>query len=469
MTGDVLIGEERNVTLRHEGKTYLGVPTGMTGGHHALKALTALRDQPGWIVQGNILKEWYFSDFIRNDGEVCLCGPFLKGTALDEILERKPEDSIPYISRLIRALLLLQERSIELFSFQSDGVLFLEDGGVFFFPPEIMHKIMDSRSQGYKIQAHELINHPYLKGEERASFTIAILLYRLITGKFPFSGATDGEIRDKMRNFDVLSPHLVRPEIKPAISESLEKSFGKSKTLTLHDWDRIVSSWITEGIYREIPSEERDALLARAKEQEEKSILSYRSRIFWEKNGKKVLLISAAVIVFGLIAGSFVKRALEPRSTKGFSEEQVINAFYTSINTLDHMTMQDCVIGGAGKQEINEAINLYVISKQTTAYEGKSYIVPADEWVKKGKPELNPPYFVHGVTDLKITRERGGPEPVFLATYTRWSRKEVGEGQPTDSTLSASTRIKDRLSLKQDKKDWVIFKIDRLESIPADG
>jgi hypothetical protein len=459
---------ERFLSFKQKDETYLGIPTGIKGGHHALKALTSLKNEPGWIVKGNLIDEWRFIGFTRINGEVCLYGPYLKGTALDEVLELNPEQGLPYVKKLIEALLLLKERSFQLFSFETDSVLFLDDGGVFFFPRPIMSKIRNSRSENYRIQAYEIITHPYLNGEERACFTIAILLYRLLTDSFPFTDNSEDGVRAKIRNLDAISPYLVRPDLKKELSDAIMNTFNKSKSYNLEDWHRIVSSWIQDGIYREISSEERELLLSKAQEQREKTERTFRKKLFWEKNGRLILIIAALVVVGGFVIGSFVKNALAPRITKGFSPIQVVKAFYESINRLDHMTMEDCVIQKAGKAEINEVVHLYVIGKQTMAYEGKSYIVPADKWAEDGRPELLAPFFVYGTVDLEVTEERGAPEPVYTVTYEKWSRK-ISEEKPMESEkLYTGYKVKDRLFLKQNRGDWVIFQIDRLEFVPIE-
>jgi len=459
---------ERYISFKQKDETFLGIPAGIGGGHHALKALTSLKNQPGWIVKENAIEEWRFMGFTRVNDEVCLYGPYREGKALDEVLALDPEQALPYIKSLIESLKVLKDRSFELFSFESDTVLFLDDGGIFFFPRPIMSKIRNSRSEDYRIRAYETITHPYLDGEKRSGFTIAILLYKILTGEYPFTDTTQDGVRAKIRNLDAVSPYLVRPELKKEASDVIMDTFSKAKSYTLEDWNRIVSSWIQNGIFREVSKEEQELLLSRAQEQGEKSERAFQKKLFWEKNGRLILFISIIVVVAGFVIGSFVKNALAPRVTKGYSAHQVVNAYYTSINSLDHMTMEDSVIKKAGKADINEVVHLYVIGKQTMAYEGRSYIIPGDKWAEDGRPDLVAPLFVYGVVDLNVTEERGGPEPVYTVTYEKWSRK-VSETKPVPGEkLYTGYKVKDRLFMKQDKEDWVIFRMDRLEYVPLE-
>lgn len=460
------IKKDASKLITKDEKRFLGVPTGISGSHHALKALTTLKNQPGWVVSGSRIEEWRFLGFTKIEDQVYLYGPHLSGKALDEVLELSPEEGLPYLLKLVKALLTLQEKQIEMLSIQTDAVLFLDNGDVFFFPHSIMNKLKDSRSLAYRIGAFEAINHPYLKGEQKISFTIAALVYKQLTGNFSFMDPTVDGIRDKMRNMEATSPSLIRPNIRENIADVVMQGLGKTHGQALKEWANSLLSWIHSGPFREISTQENDLLLAKAREQEQKSQKAFRKKVFLEKNGRKIIIIAAAVLGASFLIGSFLKNALAPRVTKGFTPDQVVQAFYASINQLDHITMEDCVVEKAGKAEINEAIHLYVISKQTIAYEGKSYIVPADEWDSNGRPGLNPPFFAYGVTGLTIVQEKGEPAPVFLATYEKWSRNPDEPEAAGSRSPHMGWKVKDRLRLKQDKDDWVIFNINRMANVP---
>jgi hypothetical protein len=155
----------------------------------------------------------------------------------------------------------------------------------------------------------------------------------------------------------------------------------------------------------------------------------------------------------------------------------VVEAYLQGFNSLDHALMEDCTVEGAGKQAIREVINIYVLSRVTMGYEGRSNILRADEWDQRGRPPLTPPETVFGITDLELRRIRGEPEPVFEATYTRWAPVPAEEGatraeapggeaaapprpaMPYGPTVSASTMI-ERYFLRSHRGDWVIYRIE---------
>ena len=178
------------------------------------------------------------------------------------------------------------------------------------------------------------------------------------------------------------------------------------------------------------------------------------------------------MVVVGALAGSLLKNILAPRQTRGFGPEQVVESFYLSMNDLNHTLMEDCVVEGAGKQTIREVVNIYVLSRVSLGYEGSSHIIGADTWDAQGRPELSPPQTVYGVTDLVVRQERGEPEPVFQVSYTKWV-PEPGQDPGTNSAGSTesldtagprftSLEITERVYLRLDRKDWVIYRFEPL-------
>jgi hypothetical protein len=71
---------------------------------------------------------------------------------------------------------------------------------------------------------------------------------------------------------------------------------------------------------------------------------------------------------------------------------------------------------------------------------------------------------VYGVTDLEIETERGEPEPVFRASYTKWVPDPAEEAQADLSEVQGpgftSLEIRERIYLRFDRKDWVIYRFE---------
>ena len=286
----------------------------------------------------------------------------------------------------------------------------------------------------------------------------------------------------------ILPPELSVPQIKPEVSDFVMKALGRGDNYKktsdyphLELWQEELSSWIRGNIFRQIDIT-RIEEAGRLKEiKEKKAADSYRRKVFWQRNWKAAALILGAVIIVSIFLSSILSNVLAPRKTKGFPPARVVEAFYLSMNSLDHMLMQDCVIDKAGKAEIKEVTQLYVLSRVSQGYEGRSNILPADEWQRQGSPELTPPQTVFGVTDLHLLQEAEGALPVFTATYKKWlpapqEEEQIRETAAAPATAPApratfaplSFEVKERLFLKNHRGDWVIFNIERLDIIPIE-
>jgi hypothetical protein len=464
--------------LMEGGARHLAVQVGDTARGRALTRILALKTSPGWHVKGNEIREWRFEGLAEKEGAPLLYGPYVAGRQLAAILDLPLPAALAVLSRLVQALRLLAERRIPWFPLQTDSVVFEDRDGVLFLPPDVMREIRDLNSFAQSRDTYESINHPDLKGEALASFSIAALLYRISTGTFPFTGPDAEVTHEQARKLEVDAPSGIVPELDPELSALVMAGLGRSRRgmVTLAEWSEKLDAWQKKELFRVLPAGEKERALQHAESRQQASGKSFRRRMFWEKNWKivGVIVIAAAVVAAG--AGGILKNMLAPRLTRGYPPRKIVETFYDSMNTLDHQAMQSCVIGGAGKGEINEVTVLYVTSKVTQGYQGKSTIVSAADWDKRGRPKLESPSSLFGVTGLSVVQEQGEPAPVYRAQYDLWNPAQPADvpggladtgGAPAQTApRSEGHRVADRLWLKQDKGDWVIYKIERLRQDP---
>ena len=455
--------------LSEQGVNRLAIAVGESARGAALTRILSLKGSPGWLVRADEVGQWRFEGITEQGGTVSLYGPHVAGTLLESILQKPLATALPFLLRLVRALMLLSEKAIPRFPLQADAVLFTDSGSVLFLPPEVLREIRGRSPFAVIRDSFESLNHPDLQGDACASFTIAVLLYRIITGRFPFSGADAEELHEQSRKLEVVPPDRTVPDLSPEISRAVMEGLGRTRQggLSLEEWGRRLSAWQSAELFRSLGSAEKENALRDAGILAKGSQTSFRRRMFWEKNWKTGAVIAAVVIVLGAAVASVVGNAMKPRPTKGFSPAKVVDAFYTSMNSLDHMMMEACVTGKAGQTEISQTTTLYVMSRVTQGYEGKSSVTSAAEWDRNGRPKLVSPASLYGVTGLTLVQEREAPDPVFLVTYDKWT-PGAGDSPPADGEApkSEGRRIADRVLLKTDRDGWVIDRIERLRQDP---
>ena len=464
------------VRIDREDGSFLGIPTGINKKSFSITKLSDRKDARGWYVHGNIIEEWPVDGFIESDETIYMIGSYREGKVLSDILRSPKEEKLTYIAQLADAFRIIDERGLDLFPIYTNGILFLDEGGVLFLPPKLFAKVKDHMPIPQQIRYYELYNHPELAGEKNIGFSFGVLSYLLLTGEYPFYSADEEELHTQIRERAILSPVMRRPELRPDISSIIMHALGKEngKAPGISEWAALTHEWASGGTTRQLSEEERDSILSQAREREKKHEASFERRKFFRRRGVTIAVSAAIIAVVVFIGGSVLSNILKPRVTRGYSPEMIVQTFYESINAFDHMTMEDCVVDGAGKEYINEVMNLFVITRMRFSVEGTNGLIDAQKWIDEGKPAIPEGQNIFGIAKLKIKeRPSGNPdERSFTVKYEKWQPKispEVDTRQTGQLPYEGFSRT-ENVYLRTDKGDWVIYRIETVsaEPIPVD-
>jgi hypothetical protein len=456
--------KNNKITLKDK-KIYFCIPFKNSGRNVNLNKFIDFSNSPGWLIGNNKVEEWYFAGITNKNDTTYIYGKNFNGICINDFLSYSIDKALKYFKRLVDALILLKQNNISLPSIQLDSIYFLGNDKVLFLPPSVFEKIK-SIDNNYNINNYSLINNPYLnKSSEKASYSILTLFYYLLTNKFPFEGNSEDEIYNKIRNLKIIPPKLINPEIKNEVSNHITSLFKNNnyKHLELTHWQKYIEEMINKGVTEKITQDEKQKLKEEYKKLKENTNEKFKKKIFWEKNRNKILLISVIAIISGIFSFYLLKNYFKPRVIKGFPPKKVVETYYQSINKLDHITMQDCVLKNTGKSDINEVLSLYINQKQSIAYTGKSTLIFAEDWIRKGKPEIKPPSYIYGILDLKIKEKTSDIGKKYIAEYEKWE-PIIDETKEDDKRVQfQSFKIRDEVNLIKRKKYWLINKIERVK------
>jgi hypothetical protein len=430
-----------------DGRPVLAIPVGQGRSEIVLTKLRGLRTSPGFRVGHDGVRERFFEGFYQEEGRLYIYGPWEPGVSLEEALEQG--QALPSLRRLAQALLELGDRRPR--ELATDAVRFLEDGAVELLSPEVMRQLRAIQPEEHRLRTFEALNHP---DSRSLSYCLAAMLYRLIAGDYPFSAPSIEETHRRARELRPAPLSLSRPEVREEVSAAVTDGLGRGQgePPTLERWAAMLAEWEAGGLFRELPEAQARALAARAGRAQELASRAYRRGVFWQRHWKTVLIVAALAAAVGVFSGTVLRNLLKPRSTRGLSPQQVVETFYRSVNSLDHERMQDCVTGRAGKQLIDQVINVYVISRVNQGYEGRSLIRSAEEWDRAGRPAVRPPESVFGITDLDIQPLPDGAAPSFRVRYRFWT--------PDPDQGTVSREVQERVFLRRQGGAWVIFRIE---------
>ena len=430
---------------------------------NSLAKRSALQQADGWIVHGEQVRPWRFSGYVRRGETLLVAGPWVEGELLVSALRRAPADALAAVARVAAALARLARASLAQHPLQLNGIHLLATGGVLILPPAVIRQLTETHSPAATLAAAERINHPDLGGEQRWGVMLAILSYRAITGEYPFPAQRVDELHDQMRRLDVVPARLLAPggsaELSSFIGRALRPRRHEARP-PLADWPAMLAR--AREATAPVAADEAGRLQAEAAALRQKYAQAFRRRVFLQRNLRTMVVAAMIVAAVGGLLGSIVANQFKPRSTRGYSPRQVVEAFYAGIGALDHSTMEDAVVGDAGKALINEVVNLFVVSRVAQGYEGRSHIVNAAEWAAASEPELPPDRSLFGPTALAIMAEQGAPQPVFRVSYLMW-RLGGADGDDPPGTPQHGIPTSERVFLRQDKGDWVIFEFQPLD------
>lgn len=472
--------------LEISGQYYLGIRVASGKGIQSFIRLASPQDRKGWLLTEKGVEEWDILGFSEVDGNLYLYGlPFESlPEPFTSLLDTPPVTSIPPRWVLfIRRLALLAQTSTLPEKLYPEGMFFLKDGRILILPEKIMQKVLALEPLSQRIAYFESFNHPDLTGEQNCSFFLGTITYRLITGVNPYQGSTEETLHSEMRDLQPVPASLKRPGVNEELSDYLQSVLTSKEKPSLSEWAQKIESFFKLPLLCSLTEEEVAEKTKEAERFISEQNRTLKRRTFWRKHRTHVLFAILIVLVGGYFAYDVLSSILKPPRTLGLSPEQVVSLFYSSMNTLDHQAMQDCVKGKVGKAYIDEVTQLYVVSRMRMSVEFKSGMMDADTWYRKGKPPLKEGETLYGVAELKIQQEaeqektsqdaqkevlkkdRSSKEQVFreqryLVQFHRWVPVPASEGR----VRFKGFQIQERVTLQKEGERWIIVEIQRLQS-----
>ncbi|MFW5685352.1 MAG: hypothetical protein ACOC0O_01750 [Spirochaetota bacterium] len=451
------------------GEVFLGVDTGIGSNSPTLRKLAGQKRQHGWIVREGSIEEWRAIGFIEHDGRVHVYGPLHRGRFFEDALTDPDRDRLSLLADVASSIERMRADGLPIAPFHTRSLVVLDDGGLLALPPDIAQAIREHQDYAARIERMERFNHPDRSPEENVPFALAAAAYFVITGRFPYDSEDEEDLHARVRSATMTPPRFVDVTIRDEVSETLTDALTTSEPgRSAGDWASILRRWSSEGVRTEITPEEHEKRRASAEQAVARLEKGFRRRESVRKNGRKALIIAAIVIVVGSIPATIIRNALQPRATAGLPAEEVVRVFYTSIGTLDHMTMEDAVVDDAGRDLIREVTNLFVLDRQRMSVEMQSGFVDAEQWRSEGMPELPPGRTPYGVANLEIV-SLSAPEEErrYEVRYERWL-PDYERAEQTGMVGVAGYRVEDIVSLRLDGEDWVIYEIARRSQEPID-
>lgn len=448
-------------TIRFDGDAFLAVRVADSDSSRSAKRFVEDGLAPGYVVHGDRIETWKPFGLKELEGTVYLYGPSHPGRTIDTITRHEPDTAIVYLHRLAQALEALNRHSYELPAVQTNGIFFLDDGGVLILPPVVLEQLRNVQTDGDRLRTYEIYNHPDLGGEAGVNFSLGVLWYRIVTGTLPFDTDDEVELHHMMREYRPVQPRLRTPEVREEVSTAIEHALdpNRAERQSLEELTGRIAEASTEGLFEHIHEDRKQQLLEQGAAAERRRMKAFSRRRFLRRHGRVLLWSGVGAILVASLATSIITNLTKPRVTLGMEPPEIVELFYSSITELDHQAIEDSVDDGVAKREINEATNLYVLTRVRLGNEGTTGLIRPSLWHENGRPQLGETQSVYGIDRLEITRLS---ETRFRAEYLKWEQvlPETAAYRIRDANATVIQR-RDILTFEFDGTYWLITEIDR--------
>ena len=479
-----------------DGKKVLGFDTGLNAQAFAQAKVAQFITQPGFIIYPDGIVETWQSGGVTELGlesagppsapSMVVWGPFFPGERLDRIINdsARQDEALDAFRHWLRARQTLQNHSAENEPFPGPAGVFIvtagnknlttedtaeEEGTVFFPPARLIKRCLEAG--GETLSAERWV-HPDLEGADAISFSAGAMLYRIFCGASPFARENADELRQDIREGVFIPPDLAEGGLEPELAALITRAMGRvgksgetrPGPVFLSEFigtlaSRPVSSWV-----KPLNEGELSRLRLEREQYSKKKALAIKTRRFMIRNAAIIAGALIALIVVSFAIRGAVRHMAGLPTTKGMNPLEVVDAYYSAFNALDHAMMEACLSGNAGsaaKWDIELAAKLFVIGRMRQAYEfAQSGFIPAQEWLEAGRPATGEAVF--GITELKIWMHSVDEAAAsFEAEYVLW----LPESRDNAEAPPGARAARDRLALVFRRGAWRIAEINR-ESYP---
>ncbi|MBN2738959.1 MAG: hypothetical protein JXR70_18405 [Spirochaetales bacterium] len=453
--------------LEIKGEKYTAIPSGLTKTRVLQTRLAAMKQRSGYLVGEKEIEPWKVSGFSEELQGLALYGPHFQGETLHALAEKSTDHFFTGMQKLLKALMVLRQNKIDYFPLQSNSVL-VGEAEVLFIPYELASEVNEYHDFELKREVKNYILHPDFDGEKAWSYSLACLLFRNLTGEYPFQGDDEIQLNHEMRNLELSHKLLYYPEINKDVRDFIASCFKKESAPSLQHWLNFIAKWQDQSIFQKVSESDRLQSLEEARKKEKIQQQLFGSLNFWRKYWQQVAIIAVVVIAIGSVVATSIGNAFfRELQTKGFTPRQVVEAYYKSINDLDVMMLDDCLADGAGQNMMTYVSNIFVISRQMMSINQKNPIISAEEWDKAGRPYYDDGTQVSGIVKLSITMLQDEPAPLFRNEYEFWRTEADPEADIDELKLVfIGDHIVEDLYLRKDREFWVISKIESIKNEP---
>ena len=374
---------------------------------------------------------WSFSDVKsfstegRNDRIVFYCGenPLSDNakTLLDYFNSDDSEEKFRAVKVIVKLFTIVAKTELKLPSNGAGGILVdlqKDTEKVLFLPEDLYRNTVNGLSKEENLELQGGWINQTIYDLPALCFERAVIVYRLLTGRFPYANADLIE-----RNADILDRRFLPLELcVNGIDSSLAKEVNKALKLNSNSVNipgKKQKGKSSEDLTptADFPEELLDAAWNLSKSQNKDDRDFQEKAENWMKlrdskintkrtirrNLAKIITVAIVTVVVAGLAVNLVKTNQDQYTTTGLTSTQTIQGFFMGVNIKSITLLSNFVKGKRPEKYVDVVSQIYVIDKQRKIYDkDNGYANPAN-WLLYSTTALKfANSSVYGVTQLKI-------------------------------------------------------------------
>lgn len=396
----------------------LGLNIGLSNRGTAGTEFSDIRKKPGYILKSSGVETFTLPEITEINDEILIYSNDIN-CGLKPLYSS--DNDLETITEIVQFFSLLKERGYETSYFASNLLYKTDDDQLLMMPPSIIAYINERETLAKKLSNLSIYSHPDLKGERALLFSIGVILFEHTTDNYPIDYNDVENLRDKMRRKRFFKPVWKNIRLNSEICSLIETLLDADRDISLEETYSKLKKLTTEGIYRtDINLEQEQPIYTR---KENNLLRSEKQRALFIKHKGTLIGVGIAVLVLMGFFGTMISNALKPPATSGFSQQQVVESYFTAFKTLDPQLIDDVLAKGIRKGDSTEISTLFVTLKMRTQSDPTAVLLSPKEWLtlpddKKANSDV---YGMHNLTIEPIGKDK------FSVKYEKWFT------QPADS------------------------------------
>lgn len=472
----------------------------ISGREFAKAKLMQYLNAPGytatWISDDScVFNSWCFTGTEEREGIIYMTGPSFTGVTLLTILTDPvyKDRRVNVFEKLRSAIEQSIESNITLPLSGPCATLVAEDGTLLFLPQEYIQRSVSFLHETDASSLYGCYHRPGLNHTDSLRFMLSVYAYQIITGRLPYPKKNEEERIDDYTDKNFIPVKYWNPHVSTEFSDLLSHNFSVAAEIkrTNKKNKKQVQEEPTEIKSKSLPSLESAIHETKALDYSENEQLSAQNRYkfttahlkkirfkrFFRNKGTLLKIIAAICAVVIIIIGSLINDSKNKPTTIGLSPYEVVELFYTSLNTLDVVLTSSTTKKSMDDGYKNMISNFYVMNKVRTAYDTSSQTLHPGQWLLING---NFAHWMFGVTQLQIDSIHAD----IYAKHHKIKRQPLQENKGAKESMSVSfylvrhegseelvvTTCNDIVELEFYKNRWIIVNItsdDKVEVFNA--